>query len=561
MGSIISFLVLLCNSDALLVHHHHHLVQQHAYHNNYQRQVVCGEKCSLSQRGNIIIHSRKLYRGDDNDNVDNDNNNDLDKYFLPKSDNDMDNEIAYRQFRKKQEELEIKIEAELRREYDINSNHDGFDLKKEMKKVQYISPSIKKEERQIENDFVMREGQMYDAKEDYDLMKAGRIQDEIAESNIDDCGSVLQVNSAFYRAFKEKDMTLMEQVWSSDNDDTSTQCIHPSQKPLLGTPTVLKSWNTVFKSSDKTSIWMEPTNIHLVIRGCTAILTCDENVYCRRSSVKEDQKQSSSIIENINKLTATNIFRKVTNKWYMSHHHASYHVDSNAAKNALPSSDENTNNSSNKKKNSSYAEAIMGTNDFDPYVSFGSGEKTATNNNSEDMKKIIMLPTNLDGGGGGLGDINSILKSIFNSNEDDFDEDDDIDEDSEDIINNSNNDDTSSWKNQIDKLLSSSSSGINNNNTTSMVVMSDITSDINNSIDNNKNNNKQQESSIRQDCIGALRKLNDKGNISQEQKRILLTDIITCSARGEYSQVEVAYELLLCNNNNNNNINNETNYR
>ena len=144
MGSIISFLVLLCNSDALLVHHHHHLVQQHAYHNNYQRQVVCGEKCSLSQRGNIIIHSRKLYRGDDNDNVDNDNNNDLDKYFLPKSDNDMDNEIAYRQFRKKQEELEIKIEAELRREYDINSNYDGFDLKKEMMMVKNnINCSVK----------------------------------------------------------------------------------------------------------------------------------------------------------------------------------------------------------------------------------------------------------------------------------------------------------------------------------------------------------------------------------------------------------------------------------
>lgn len=29
-----------------------------------------------------------------------------------------------------------------------------------------------------------------------------------------------------------------------------------------------------------------------------------------------------------------------------------------------------------------------------------------------------------------------------------------------------------------------------------------------------------------------------------KQKRVLLTDIITCSARGEFSLVEVAYELL-----------------
>jgi len=35
-----------------------------------------------------------------------------------------------------------------------------------------------------------------------------------------------------------------------------------------------------------------------------------------------------------------------------------------------------------------------------------------------------------------------------------------------------------------------------------------------------------------------------QGSISQKQKRVLLTDIITCSAKGEFSMVEVAYELL-----------------
>ena len=33
-----------------------------------------------------------------------------------------------------------------------------------------------------------------------------------------------------------------------------------------------------------------------------------------------------------------------------------------------------------------------------------------------------------------------------------------------------------------------------------------------------------------------------------EDKIFLLTDIIRCSTCGEYSQVEVAYDLLLCNN-------------
>jgi len=49
---------------------------------------------------------------------------------------------------------------------------------------------------------------------------------------------------------------------------------------------------------------------------------------------------------------------------------------------------------------------------------------------------------------------------------------------------------------------------------------------------------------LRQNCISALRRLCDQGSISQKQKRVLLTDIITCSARGEFSMVEVAFELL-----------------
>mmetsp|Transcript_24612 Transcript_24612/g.29698 ORF Transcript_24612/g.29698 Transcript_24612/m.29698 type:complete len:188 (-) Transcript_24612:149-712(-) len=49
---------------------------------------------------------------------------------------------------------------------------------------------------------------------------------------------------------------------------------------------------------------------------------------------------------------------------------------------------------------------------------------------------------------------------------------------------------------------------------------------------------------LRQNCISALRKLCTQGSISQKQKRLLLTDIISCSAKGEFSMVEVAYELL-----------------
>ena len=55
---------------------------------------------------------------------------------------------------------------------------------------------------------------------------------------------------------------------------------------------------------------------------------------------------------------------------------------------------------------------------------------------------------------------------------------------------------------------------------------------------------RSQKDVLRQSCIGGLRKLCDKGVISPRQKRVLLTDIIYCSANGEFSMVEVAFETL-----------------
>jgi hypothetical protein len=53
-----------------------------------------------------------------------------------------------------------------------------------------------------------------------------------------------------------------------------------------------------------------------------------------------------------------------------------------------------------------------------------------------------------------------------------------------------------------------------------------------------------QSTDLRQECIDSLRNLASKGRISPKQKRVLLTDIIRCSAQGKSSMVEVAFELL-----------------
>jgi hypothetical protein len=53
-----------------------------------------------------------------------------------------------------------------------------------------------------------------------------------------------------------------------------------------------------------------------------------------------------------------------------------------------------------------------------------------------------------------------------------------------------------------------------------------------------------EKDDLRQKCIATLRKLSESGQLSPAQKRVLFTDIITSSARGESSMVETAYELL-----------------
>jgi len=78
------------------------------------------------------------------------------------------------------------------------------------------------------------------------------------------------------------------------------------------------------------------------------------------------------------------------------------------------------------------------------------------------------------------------------------------------------------------------------------IIVGDDDSD--NDTDSDTRNKLKQSSvpkdALRQNCISALRRLADQGTISAKQKRILLTDIISCSAKGEFSMVEVAYELL-----------------
>merc|ERR1712157_468544 len=106
-----------------------------------------------------------------------------------------------------------------------------------------------------------------------------------------------------------------------------------------------------------------------------------------------------------------------------------------------------------------------------------------------------------------------------------LEEDDDDDDDEDDSL-------LSKWA-----KLGSGSSGSSNSKA---ILPSSLTKN-----NNNESSSSDSQSSLRQECIQTLRKLCAQGSISQNQKRLLLTDIISCSTKGENSMVEVAYDLLL----------------
>merc|ERR1712157_288665 len=111
-----------------------------------------------------------------------------------------------------------------------------------------------------------------------------------------------------------------------------------------------------------------------------------------------------------------------------------------------------------------------------------------------------------------------------------LEEDDDDDDDEDDSL-------LSKWA-----KLGSGSSGSSNSKA---ILPSSLTKN-----NNNESSSSDAQSSLRQECIQTLRKLCAQGSISQNQKRLLLTDIISCSTKGQNSMVEVAFDLLLVSPNN-----------
>ena len=468
---------------------------------------------------------------EDDSNSDDDNNN--------KNDEEKQDQIRLQQERadmKKRIWKNVLI-ADKQMEIDeiLNSPDPPFDLRGELDKVTYMSTGLDpdSDEAKIDEKVVQLEVDMYKAAAKSDFTKAENKSLELAQMHIDDCGNVLRANWLFYKAFSDKDYDLMESLWLQDN---SVVCIHPSHEPLVGFTKVVNSWQELFDSTvgDFQANWMEPSNVRLTVKGTLAIITCDEEVFTRRFIRGEKRKS-----QLVNKMTATNIYRKVGGTWKMVHHHASWHAESEAAKKALgggSSSDSNRNRrdgSGSRKKLvsggsiSDLTAGILGTRDFGADLKDDNAGQSGKN-----KKPRIVMGSLQDLLGGGLGDI--ISRSVESTNDEDDDEEestsisfhasmgvnDDDDEDDEDDDDDDDDDDDNDDENHILDATSLSrsrnriqswtiESDNNNNNVLTMTHSPSSKADNNSNLNSNNSSNNAHEAS-RQQCIAALRKLSEK---------------------------------------------------
>jgi ketosteroid isomerase-like protein len=409
------------------------------------------------------------------------------------------------------------------------------------------------------------ERDLYSAVKRQDYGAAAAKKRELGALQLDAASAVLQTNAAFYRAFSTKDYQAMQSVWLQDEAAT---CIHPSAKPLVGSRAVLSSWRRMFASADGgfQRTWMEPSGVRVTVKGGgTAVVTCDERVYARRF-VRGRRRQT----ELINQLTATNVFRKVGGRWYLTHHHASWHPESEAAKHALSRSLQSSssssshgsivrdgdNNDNNHKESSAMMDGILGMSNFGPLLGGGGSGGGGDSGQEQRKPKIVMGGSLSDLLGGKLGELlgNSGVSSSEaggsaiirfhriegEQDDDDDDDDDDEEEDLEFISDELDDDDDDDDEDDEDDSMIILETQRTNESTKSSTSSKAISS----SKESKTSNSAAPKDSLRQNCISALRKLCQQGNISPKQKRILLTDIITSSAKGEFSLVEVAYELL-----------------
>ena len=113
-----------------------------------------------------------------------------------------------------------------------------------------------------------------------------------------DAEAVLFANEVFYRAFADRDLAAMDDLWSQN---VQVSCIHPGWGSLRGREEVMESWTAIIENPDSPAILCRGGEAS--VYGETAIVICYEQF-------------------GNDFLIATNVFIREGHFWKMVHHQA-----------------------------------------------------------------------------------------------------------------------------------------------------------------------------------------------------------------------------------------------
>jgi len=119
--------------------------------------------------------------------------------------------------------------------------------------------------------------------------------------------AVLATNQAFYDAFSQRDIGSMSSLWWQGS---TSLCVHPGGRIIIGWESIRTSWESIFNNTNSLEIDFE-------------VIKLETDRSLAYIAVREIVLQSSRGRKFKAESSATNIFQKMAQKWYLVNHHGS----------------------------------------------------------------------------------------------------------------------------------------------------------------------------------------------------------------------------------------------
>ncbi len=118
----------------------------------------------------------------------------------------------------------------------------------------------------------------------------------LTELDPEDRDAVIAANREFYRAFNQRDIATIDQLWART---APVVCMHPNQPPLIERNAIVRSWQRILATPNLPTVQCQDEI--LIGRRWMAVVVCRE-------------------VAPTIQLIATNVFVKEEGVWRLTHH-------------------------------------------------------------------------------------------------------------------------------------------------------------------------------------------------------------------------------------------------